>query len=203
MNLQGRNSYHGKSWKAVTSQTRRKAPAPPHDLKLQNGLIALTANEELGVPSNGVSPAADAEPLSHLEPLKGSDKWAWLETSYCKGQKFPSADLVCCFLGAQIWDIVEKLPRLALLHPLGPTALPHRCQRYWQVWLKGTGAAIKGIEMELVFSLILPPRRSIWGRPSGSCVLSTSFAAAVGSRASVCMTLEPSLRVHSYLWDRI
>lgn len=90
MNLQGGNSHHDKSWKLMTSHTRRKAPAPPHDLKLQNGVVALTADEELGVPSNGASPVADPEPLGTT-----SDESAWLETSYCRGQGFPSADLVC------------------------------------------------------------------------------------------------------------
>lgn len=63
MNLEGGNSHHGKGWKLVTSHTRGKAPAPPHDLQLQNRFAALIADEELEAPSNGASPVADPEPL--------------------------------------------------------------------------------------------------------------------------------------------
>lgn len=52
------------------SHTRRKAPAPPHDLQLQNRFAAFIVDEELGVPSNGASPVADPEPL-------GTTRRAW------------------------------------------------------------------------------------------------------------------------------
>ena len=59
---------------------RRKAPALPHDLQLQNRLTALVADEDLGVLSNGAFQMAEPEP--HITARR-----KWSDT----GRRLPAA----------------------------------------------------------------------------------------------------------------
>lgn len=62
MKSESGNSHHDEGWKLMIPPARRKAPALPHDLQLQNRLTALVADEDLGVLSNGAFQMAEPEP---------------------------------------------------------------------------------------------------------------------------------------------
>jgi len=83
----------GTGCKLVTSDTRRKAPAPPEGLHLWDRFTALKAEEELGVFSSVASG------LTYLEPCrsiwKKSRVTAEWGTPCCVGQRHLSAILIC------------------------------------------------------------------------------------------------------------
>lgn len=84
-----------------------------------------------------------------------------------------------------------------------PKILPEQGQpEKYQAWLKGSGAVMKSLGMEVVFSLVLSLRGRVWGWLR-SLRLATSCTAGIGSRASVCMTMGPSLGPELLVRDRI
>lgn len=83
----------------MTSDTRRKVPAPPNDLQLHNRFTVFIADEKLGVLSNG------APLMAWLDPLRTTRRKQVVivvEDSLLQGTESPhdlSLREVCSFLG--------------------------------------------------------------------------------------------------------
>jgi len=125
----------------VYCSSRKKVPAPPAVLQLQNRLSALEADKGLGILSHEASELTEPEP--HSSSRRKQQVTAVGRGSLPWGMEAPIGlpDLlsreVCHSSGAQLQDIVERLPNLVYSpRLLCPAAFPHGQQLYCQ-WRSG------------------------------------------------------------------
>ena len=110
----------------MSSSSRKQVPAPPAILQLQNRLSALEADKALGTFYHEVSELA--EPELHSSTRRKQQVIVVGRGSLLRGTEglICLPDLlsreVCCSLGPQFQDLVERLPNLVYLP--GYYALP-------------------------------------------------------------------------------
>ena len=116
-----RDSQDGEGWKLVTFGTRRKVPAPPQNLQLQNRFSALIANKSLGPLLKKAPKPAKLEPCRSTRRkqqviVMGDSLLSETKAPICQPHP-PSrkvyADLGCCRKTAKACQALGFLPPAA------------------------------------------------------------------------------------------
>ena len=105
-------SGEGEGWQLVPSGTKRKAPAPPKGLQLQNRFTTLKAEEEPDMLSSrscgSPDPKSCKTPRRKLQvTVVGHSLLLGTEASICPPDG--SSRDTCSLLGTWIWGVVERL----------------------------------------------------------------------------------------------